>query len=231
MTAEDSFKLPRKRLFIRSFRSRMVSSLIVGATVALLTFHAGWMEASSSPLWGSRNATVQTLGRIHSLLEIHEEQGEAAPASIQELQTLWRWTSQSESELPQDDGWGLPLLFEFTGSEVDVVSLGRDGEPGGTSSSYDLRLSELADDYQFPYRWYPNPAEACLSPFDFVFEGYADEVILWAMFSGLGAFLLSFYLLRFEGNLALFSVIMVWIFAAMLASFLALLHVPVVTGH
>ena len=41
------------------------------------------------------------------------------------------------------DAWGNPVRIEGEGGVVDVVSLGADGEPGGTGAAADIRYSDL----------------------------------------------------------------------------------------
>jgi general secretion pathway protein G len=49
-------------------------------------------------------------------------------------------SDQLLDEIPKD-GWGSDLLFESDGIRFEIISLGADGEPGGTGVNADLRFS------------------------------------------------------------------------------------------
>lgn len=50
----------------------------------------------------------------------------------------WNGPYLRSGSLPED-AWGAPFVYEVTGNTVSLMSLGSDGQPGGTGNAADIQ--------------------------------------------------------------------------------------------
>lgn len=97
-------------------------------------------------------AQMDTLSKV---LEQYRLEVGTYPTQEQGLEALMvqpagvkRWQGPYlKKEVPMDP-WGNPYLYQLssTGREIDLVSLGSDGQPGGEADAKDIALSDKSSD-------------------------------------------------------------------------------------
>ena len=183
--------------------ARMLLSLCVGGAVTATAICAAWQEDLEYWLGGQ-----QTFTRL-------------------ELRHLREWVEESRHEtgtLPTDlpttvDKWGHPLVYERSGNDFVVRSLGRDGTPGGVGLDYDISTTQPA-----PPAAYPTLGQ-------FVFDMPTGGITASCILGGIIAFILTALLVRVPAwrpsSLALagLKIALTSLFAIALAAFMAFFHI------
>ena len=85
-------------------------------------------------------ATRQAICEIEELVHAYHAGTKALPKSLEEvrgalsLQASFQWDEKGRPL----DGWGRPFLYSTDGAKFVIISLGRDGKPGGLGLDCDL---------------------------------------------------------------------------------------------
>lgn len=109
---------------------------LLGILPAVLA--AAGLGCSSLRLPGKRASPEQTTRQnmVDSLLRIREYmiQQRKYPADLRSLPLV------DDHGTNTNDGWGRPLIYEVSSDGIiSIISLGRDGKPGGTKEDADIR--------------------------------------------------------------------------------------------
>lgn len=72
-----------------------------------------------------------------------EEQGLAALMVQPSGVTKWQGPYLKKKDVPLDP-WGNPYIYKVlaNGNEIDLISLGSDGKPGGEGDAQDIQMSD-----------------------------------------------------------------------------------------
>ncbi len=201
---------------------RLLLSFIVGATVTGFSLNSGWQAYRDSPRASyGRWETRGVLKRIDSAIEEYRQQNQSLPRSLGQLPAGPASRLQIQADGTILDGWRRPFLYSREGARAVVLSYGQDGKPGGVGLNADL--SNLR----------PNPPEAKISFKQFV--AFAPAMVNACLISGMLAFLLTLVITNNaqfsrRGSIALaIKLIVTLVASALVASFMAMLHIP--SGH
>lgn len=142
MNANNTVRLRR----LRQGGFSLIEILIVLALIAVV------MGFAANQIFGGQDQAKARLAQsqIQSLvgkIEQYQLDNSGAPATLEDLvrqpsgSRTWLGPYAKESELK--DPWGRPFQYS-TGGDVgyEIVSLGKDGKPGGESVNRDIRSSE-----------------------------------------------------------------------------------------
>ena len=124
----------------------LVEMLVAVAIVGLLVGLVG--PAAMRQLQASRvNATEAQIAQLRSALDIYQIDTGRLPSEDLGLNALvtnaggavpgWNGPYLRDGKLPQD-AWGGAFLYRYDGDRVQVISLGADGQPGGTGRNADI---------------------------------------------------------------------------------------------
>lgn len=132
----------RRRANARGFS--LVEMLVAVAIVGLLVGLVG--PAAMRQLQASRGkATEAQIAQIRTALDIFQIDTGRLPSESEGLKALvsnttgvpgWNGPYLRDGKLPQD-AWGADFIYKNT-PEVQVISLGADGQPGGTGRNADI---------------------------------------------------------------------------------------------
>ena len=142
----QSIRLRSKRRTRRTAGFSLVEMLVVVAIVGLLVGLVG--PAAMRQLQASRViATEAQIAQLRSALDIYQIDTGRLPSEEQGLGALvanvgasvpgWNGPYLRDGKLPQD-AWGGTFLYRYDGDRVQVISLGADGQPGGTGRNADI---------------------------------------------------------------------------------------------
>ncbi|MEM9973725.1 MAG: type II secretion system major pseudopilin GspG [Pseudomonadota bacterium] len=141
-----SIKSRSKRRNRRTAGFSLVEMLVAVAIVGLLVGLVG--PAAMRQLQASRvNATEAQISQLRAALDIYQIDTGRLPSEDQGLGALvsnasgdvpgWNGPYLRDGKLPQD-AWGGAFLYRYDGDRVEVISLGADGQPGGTGQNADI---------------------------------------------------------------------------------------------
>jgi hypothetical protein len=102
---------------------------IAGGVVALLAIN--WCLASSSFI-PPRDLTETVMAVLEQRIRLAVDRRLDIPDDLNDLPPIAGKLSDTT------DAWGRPIILERTGAEVTLVSLGKDGRPGGFSHDTDV---------------------------------------------------------------------------------------------
>jgi general secretion pathway protein G len=119
----------------------LVAVAIIGLIVGLVG------PAAMRQLQSSRvNTTEAQIGQIRTAIDIFAidtgrvpDQSEGLAALVQNTSAVPGWNGPylRDGALPLD-AWGRAFIYRFEGDQVQVTSLGADGQPGGTGNNADI---------------------------------------------------------------------------------------------
>lgn len=124
----------------------LVEMLVAVAIVGLLVGLVG--PAAMRQLQASRvNATEAQIAQLRSALDIYQIDTGRLPSEDLGLGALvnnagagvpgWNGPYLRDGKLPLD-AWGGDFLYRYNGEQVQVISLGADGQPGGSGRNADI---------------------------------------------------------------------------------------------
>ncbi|MCY4336426.1 MAG: type II secretion system major pseudopilin GspG [Litoreibacter sp.] len=122
----------------------LVEMLVVVAIVGLLVGLVG--PAAMKQLQSSRvNATAAQIDQLRAAIDIYQIDTGRLPGEDIGLTALvanpgtagWNGPYLRDGELPVD-AWGGDFIYRFDGDQVRVISLGADGQPGGSGQNADI---------------------------------------------------------------------------------------------
>lgn len=109
-----------------------VAIIILAATIAILIL-ALWLFTEKIPAnVMTRNRISMTEYRIHEYAATHHR----LPSSLSDLPPLEKNRDSSVA-----DGWGRPIQYTAKDMTVTLLSLGKDGQPGGTGEDADIQVT------------------------------------------------------------------------------------------
>lgn len=133
----------RRRRAARGFS--LVEMLVAVAIIGLLVGLVG--PAAMRQLQGSRVKTTEAqIAQIRTALDIFQIDTGRLPAEGEGLNALvanpgavpgWNGPYLRDGRMPMD-AWGGTFLYKYDGEAVQVISLGSDGQPGGSGQSADI---------------------------------------------------------------------------------------------
>lgn len=208
----------------RTIVIRISLSIIAGVIVALIATASAWRSIGSR--WNFHpeyEATRHAVYELQELIRLHRATAKALPGSLPELRrtrdrhvTEFQW---NEADMPLD-GWGRPFVYVIEGDRYMITSLGRDGKPGGIGLDSDLSTTDL------PIK------EASPTFGQFIRLPLARGALVTCLACGVLTFVVSLTVvkpseLRGRGLAALaVKLIATCIGAILVASFLAMFHIP-----
>lgn len=155
---------------------RVLLSAGIGFAVFALACVVSWLSFRDQPLASiEQYRTTINIWTLGKLVEEYKTKFGKWPDSLVEIATSYRL-----QEKQYHDGWGRPFLYSVDGDRPRILSLGRDGQPGGRGIDADM----VADGHKV--RREP-----------LTFSQFMDsEFKKPSIYSGILVFLLSLYLLR-----------------------------------
>jgi general secretion pathway protein G len=204
---------------------RILIALSVGIVVAAISVRSVWLEARRSPAftWEQR-LTHDRMETIGLAMAEYQKKHDKLPASLEELLDVRPDLSDETDGFR--DYWGRPLIYSIEGSGYSLVSLGRDGKPGGTGLDWDISSADPN-----PWILVPTSPEAQLRLGEFLFERPTWRMVGTCLLGGLLAGLFTFGWVRSPQLSAgvVVAVVSTIVGAAVVSVFIAALHIP--TGH
>jgi len=123
----------------------LIEMLVAVAIIGLIVGLVG--PAAMRQLQSSRvNTTEAQIGQIRTAIDIFAidtgrvpGQSEGLAALVQNTAAVPGWNGPylRDGSLPMD-AWGRAFIYRFEGDQVQVISLGADGQPGGTGNNADI---------------------------------------------------------------------------------------------
>lgn len=123
----------------------LIEMLVAVAIIGLIVGLVG--PAAMRQLQSSRvNTTEAQLGQIRTAIDIFAIDTGRVPSQSEGLGALvsndgavpgWNGPYLRDGQLPQD-AWGRGFLYALEGDQVSVISLGADGQEGGTGNNADI---------------------------------------------------------------------------------------------
>jgi hypothetical protein len=211
----------------KSIVLRLAAAATVGLVVTVISIHVAWLNGRDARTGRLEQwLTQRQLRAIDLAITHYQASSKKPPTSIDEL-------LKSPHEIPSPsvrddgvllDGWQRPFLFKQDGSNVLVISMGRDGKPGGEGLDCDLSNKD----------W--RPAHSVLTFGQFLWEmPKVRGMILSCLLCGVLAFVLAFATVKAShftrlGLAALTKrIVATLIGAVVVAWFISALHIP--SGH
>lgn len=119
--------------------------LVAVAIVGLLVGLVG--PAAMRQLQGSRvNTTEAQISQLRAAVDIFSIETGRVPSEAEGLAALvdnaaaipgWNGPYLRDGRLPVD-AWGNPFIYKLDNDQVQIISLGADGQPGGTGRNADI---------------------------------------------------------------------------------------------
>lgn len=119
----------------------LVAVAIIGLIVGLVG------PAAMRQLQSSRvNTTEAQIGQLRTAIDIFAIDTGRTPAEGEGLNALvtnagnvpgWNGPYLRDGNLPKD-AWGRDFIYRIEGDRVQIISLGADGQPGGTGNDADI---------------------------------------------------------------------------------------------
>jgi hypothetical protein len=123
---------------MRAMWQRALLAIGVGLTVTSVALVADWCRYRQEiGAYDQQGPTRQRLDDAQLCVERYHRLHDRWPSSFEEL------ASTPECASPTEDQWRNPLRLEMRDRSMVVVSLGRDGKPGGAGIDADLVSGEL----------------------------------------------------------------------------------------
>jgi general secretion pathway protein G len=135
------------RTFARSARGfTMLELLVVVAIIGLLAAYVGprFFSQVGKSEHSVAKAQVEAFSRA---LDAYRLDIGAYPSTEEGLKVLFerpadntKWNGPYLQKTPPNDPWGRPYVYKTPGSksEYDLLTFGRDGQPGGTGDAADI---------------------------------------------------------------------------------------------
>lgn len=126
----------------------LLEIMVVLAIIALIATLAAPRIIGSFGRAKSQAAEIQA-GNIKAALQLYyidtgryPSESDGLKALIAQPNIIEGWTGPYAAEKDLSDPWGREFIYRFPGQngEFDLLSLGRDGQPGGKSEDRDISL-------------------------------------------------------------------------------------------
>lgn len=179
---------------------RIFLSFLAAMSAFVISLLAVWDQSPNTLM---NNQTIEAWSsRLFRDLENQAYNGEwtTPPKSLEELSVQYEGYKfrNSWSRMVRDgvlvDGWGRPYIFESDETTFTLITLGRDGLPGGTGFDRDRSVWNFRDS-QLDYNTdFVNPPKPTLR--QFLFELPTKGMIASCMLSGLITFLAALVIIR-----------------------------------
>jgi hypothetical protein len=198
--------------------------LIAGAmavAVFMIPFLCTWLGEASMQFESELKMTYLHLPGVENAIRAYRREYGVFPASLKDLLTTKHYRGPARSDPNGDilDGWGRPFAYSHSDDHFEVISLGRDGKPGGVGLDHDLSSDRNSIKQSFP------------TLRQFLFELPTQRFLGVCALAGLLAGVLTFQTVRSPkfSVLVLFKIALTFVGAAVVAMFISFLHIP--TGH
>ncbi len=209
----------------RQSRSRLILSIAAGLAVAAIATIVAWR--SIAPMMNIRHQqwfTQCTLEDISQAIPEYHTLTNSLPQRLEDLRALeGKYWLRFDDEQRLVDGWQRPFEYSTDGTNYVVTSFGRDGEPGGVGLDRDLTAADL------------HPHDAIPTFAQFIGDCPTQGIVGTCIFAGALTAVLCWFLAkppqltREKLLLLAVKIIATVIGAIIVASFLAVFHIP--TGH
>ena len=218
---------------------KLLCAVGVGVLVFIVGRDVAYNGFRDSPLLRRPGeSTLRDIANVRQAIEGYRQEHQALPDSLADLSLPEDARLRTDEAGRVLDGWGRPLQYLIDGTEYELVSYGRNGEPGGLGLDADLWTADLpegeVDEHQVP----PLP-ERALPTFEQFFgdrgefgrAGSGHGMFQSCVVTGVVAFLVAFVvLLRSRtGPSSVVSLILTTVGAIVVSVVIASLHAP--TGH
>ena len=166
---------------------RLAVALAAGTTVIYFALQAAWRGTSYNPDLDSGQWRTQiALSYLNQTLEEYRTKHHTLPLSLASLHPSPNVLVTQERDGTIRDGWGHPFIYRVHGNEATIISLGRDGRPGGGDAPprwYEILIPLLLWSWVFEL-WLPHTRPfgrlAISDPADILF--YALGALLASLF-------------------------------------------------
>jgi hypothetical protein len=214
---------PKRRSTLSHVLFRLASSACVFMAVSGLSLYVAWQSVREVDAASFEQAvTKYRLRQLNQTLTEYQQRFHTLPASLDQLWAMTNGVAPSSEEAGLD-GWKRPLLFSTNGSDVIIMSYGRDGKPGGRGIDYDLTNKKLRPKESFPTFQ------------QFLWDLPTKAMIVACLVCGALAFLLSLFAIEVP-DLSLpslaslgFKLVLTTIGAVIVALIISAFHIP--SGH
>jgi hypothetical protein len=191
---------------------RLGIAAALGGIVAVLALLSGWNTIDTASVL-PQGWTRHGLWRLTEEIQAYAKTNGTLPQKLEDVKNV-------DVLL---DGWKRPFLYTVNGTNFMLLSLGKDGKPGGTGLDCDLT------------NWDSKPVESKPTLEQFLFEMPSQGMILAAVVSGIMTSVLTWCLIRPKDFYSRFKVglILKITITVLAAGFIAMcmtaLHIP--SGH
>jgi hypothetical protein len=216
---------PRLKTGGRQWARRIGIAFLVGATLAATAILAAWREFAQSNLINRQVFVRGDLERMRNVLETYLNDNGTLPPKLPEPSEAKWVVFRTDGNDSAVDGWGHPLIYEHDGNSFNVITLGRDGKPGGAGLDCDLSTTA------------PQPPGSFPTLEQFVCEMSTGEIIASCGLGGVFAFVLTLVSLRAPRQgaekpaIIAVKIVFTFIAAAFVAGFMAVAHLANKSGH
>jgi hypothetical protein len=160
-------------------RRRLITAPVLGLLAFAFSTWVGW-ELATPQLTKEQEATIFMLRAISSAVKNYVSLFEELPGKLGDLRLVSPGLFERRNRDEILDGWGRPFHTEFDKHSWQVISYGRDSQPGGAGLDADISSqTESASEYWptfFQFLFYLNPL----------------PVLIIALVASLFAFVLSY---------------------------------------
>lgn len=132
-------------------------------SVALLIFHVAWLVFIEPPSRSPEEASIEVVYRANKskvdllcfflkieMKDFQKKYGRKAANSAEFLKSIKKGYSKNLLQPPLLDHWGNEYQFIDSNGKIQIISLGKDNQPGGVSldQDYDLLDEKIDELYQ-----------------------------------------------------------------------------------
>jgi Type II secretion system (T2SS), protein G len=203
---------------------RIPLCLLTAMVIADTAYIACWQQYRDVSFRDSAvGETWQVLTRLRESIERHRQFTGRLPPSLTELDVVKKKEGMSVDDGGQPvDRWHNPLQYRVEGDRYTLLSLGADGEPGGSGVDADIDIDHPEDLEKLSLWRFTTMSET----------GGMKFTCLAAGLFALPLWLLQRPQLSNAGRMTILAVHAVTaLFAVWVAGVIGILHLPVVSGH
>lgn len=208
--------------------------MAIAGVVSLLVTGVALLQVMGSAPYAQtpQSLTLSQLEAFDDEVQLFRKKHGKLPRSLRQLQTR-------NTDIWFDDGgnvldyWEHPLVYRARDNRYQIISYGEDGRSGGVGLNHDL-TNALADGDKKFHVWEIQPKTRATF-LQLLFSPLSRGVVISSLTCGALTFLLVFFQvkidnLKYDGVYWLgFKLVITFLFAAFVACFIAMLHVP--SGH
>ena len=211
---------------------RLTVSAAAGLIVMSIALYVAYQWYVDTPVTEEARLALSDIGLVVRSIESQRRETHAPPKALRELRDVGVRRDRAGQYI---DSWERPLQYWTDGSRYRVVSLGRDGKPGGWGADCDLSSDDLPPQMGTTLREVSLPWRARPPLLQFLEDPEESTPLLMAALSGVAAFLLGYGALRGPEPTteALLRRVLVTIIGTLFIAvvYLVPLHMALASGH